>query len=49
MSVKGRVSKKIEKKVREYFEKINGDTKQGHPKPSDNTAGSNSDSPLSDK
>jgi hypothetical protein len=49
MSTKGRVSKKVEKKVREYFEKINGNNEQGHPKPSDNTAGSNSDSSLSNK
>lgn len=49
MSTKGRISKKIEKKVREYFEKINGNTEQGHIKPSDNTAGSNSNSTLPNK
>jgi hypothetical protein len=49
MSVKGRVSKKIEKKVREYFEKINGNNEQGHIKPNSDTVGGNPTSPLPNK
>ena len=42
MSVKGRVSKKVEKKVREYFEKLENGNKENNTKQHTNKPRGNS-------
>jgi hypothetical protein len=49
MKQKGTLTKKIEKKLKEYFDKVDGNDKQGYIKPNNNGTRSDSDSSLSNK